>query len=57
LKSNDLLTDDEQKFIYQDISELIKELPWYTKMIGQSTTDLAHKMDIAINGEGFRKKK
>lgn len=56
LESNGLLNDNAKKFIYQDITELVKELPWYTKMIGQSTTDFAHKMDIAIQGEGLKKR-
>lgn len=53
LQSNNLLTDKERQFIYQDITELVKKLPWVTKYIGQKTTDLAHTADILIHGQGF----
>ncbi len=55
LQSNGLNTEKAQHFIYQDITELVKELPWYTKMIGQKTTDLAHTADILIHGQALHK--
>ena len=56
LESNGLLTDQSKAFIYQDIAELVKELPSYTKFIGQTTTDIAHRFDIALHGEGLKNK-
>jgi hypothetical protein len=53
LSSNGLLTEKEQHFILQDLSELSKKLPWYTKAISQHTTDLSHRLDILTNGQGF----
>lgn len=55
LQSNNLLTQQAQTFIYQDITNIVKNLPWYTKLIGQTTTDLAHKADIILHGQGLKK--
>lgn len=55
LQSNGLVTEQAQHFIYQDISNLVQKLPWYTKMIGQKTTDLAHKADILLHGQALHK--
>lgn len=57
LESNGFLTDQSRAFIYQDITELVKKLPWYTKHFGQSVTDTVHRLNIAVEGEGFNKKK
>ena len=57
LNSNGLLTEKEQHFILQDVGELAKKLPWYTKQIAQQTTDLAHQVNILTEGMGFNKKK
>ena len=53
LQSNNLLAEPVQKFILQDMTEIVKKLPWYTKLIGQQTTDLAHRFDIALHGQGL----
>ena len=55
LQSNGLLTEQSQHFIHQDLTELVKKLPWYTKMIGQKTTDLAHVADVLIHGRALNK--
>ena len=55
LQSNGLLTEKDKQFIYQDITELVKELPWYTKAIGQKVTDTAHQFNILAQGEGLKK--
>jgi len=53
LQSNGLLTEPAKHFIYQDITQLVEKMPWYTKMIGQKVTDLAHATDVLIHGQGF----
>lgn len=53
LEANNLLTDKTKKFIYQDMKELVEKLPGYVKKFGQGTTDLAHRFDILIHGQGF----
>lgn len=53
LESNDLLTDKLKAFIYQDLTELVKQLPYVTKYLSQKVTDTAHQLNILMHGEGF----
>ncbi len=56
LHSNGLLTEKAKHFIYQDITQLVENLPWITKQIGQKTTDLAHTMDVLVHGQALKYK-
>ena len=49
LGCNGLLSEQAKQFIYQDISELSKQLPQITKCIGQTLTDTAHRADVLLN--------
>jgi len=53
LECNGLLTEGSKEFIYQDINELIEELPWYTRMIGENVTKIAGIGNVLLHGEGF----
>jgi len=35
-----LLTPKVKEFVYQDISEIVKRLPWYVKWVGKTVTDI-----------------
>ena len=51
--ASDLLNDQSKQFIFQNIDNLVKELPQFTKSIGQTITDTAHKVNILIKGKGI----
>ena len=46
-----LLTPEVKQFVYQDISELVKDLPFYVKLIGKTVTDVDATYR-KIKGEG-----
>jgi hypothetical protein len=54
LQANDLLKPEYKEFIYQDVSDLERELPDMTKSFMNGTTGLASRLDILKNGYGFR---
>ena len=49
LEANDLLTPELKDFIIQDASSV----PAYSKFIMNNVTDLAHRGDILLNGQGL----
>lgn len=55
LDASNLLTIPAKNFIYQDITKLVEDLPSYTKIIGNATTDLAHRADILLRGSAFKR--
>ena len=56
LKANNLLTPEADKFIFQDVTTLSKELPGLSKF-ARFTTDTASKIDTLIKGKGLKKAK
>ena len=40
LSTFQLLTPEVKQFVYQDIGELVKDLPFYVKLIGKTVTDV-----------------
>jgi hypothetical protein len=55
LKSNGLLTEQLQTFIYQDVKTLFNKLK-YLQPVVDTLTDLGTKMDIISKGSGRKKK-
>ncbi|MBS1735274.1 MAG: hypothetical protein JSS98_01560 [Bacteroidetes bacterium] len=55
LHSNGLLDEQSKQFIYQDLTELIQELPAVTKVIGQKVTDTAHALNLLVHGSSLNK--
>jgi hypothetical protein len=54
LKANNLNTDENEKFVYQDLHKLFEKLP-ITKKIMNATTDLGSKINILTQGSGLKK--
>lgn len=55
LESNGLSSNNIKKFIYQDVSEMIEELPGYLKFISKEATDTASLIDRGLQWLGFKK--
>lgn len=54
LKANGLLTPELNKFINQDIEDLFNNyLPKIAEPIVDTATDIASRVDVAVNGAGF----
>ena len=51
LSTFNLLTPEVKQFVYQDITELVKDLPFYVKLVGKTVTD-ADATYRKIKGEG-----
>ena len=51
LQTFGLYDDKEKEFIYQDITEIVKRLPFYTRYVAKAVTD-ADAFKIKINGCG-----
>lgn len=51
LEANDLYDIDLHDFIFQDMTEIIKETPFYLRLIAKETTDLASKLQ-RLRGAG-----
>ena len=56
LKYSDLYTPEAEKFLFQDITELARELNPITKTIMQGTTDLVATVN-KLTGKGVKNKK
>ncbi|MBS1736170.1 MAG: hypothetical protein JSS98_06120 [Bacteroidetes bacterium] len=56
LTANNIIDEQLTKFIYQDLTKLVEELPEFTKNISKDITDTAHRFDILLNGYGLKKK-
>lgn len=52
LEANSMWTDAARTFVYQDISELSRELDSFTKRASRSITDLAARANIIVHGKG-----
>jgi len=51
LTTFNLYSPEVKKFVYQDITELVKDLPFYVKLVGKTVTD-ADATYRKIKGEG-----
>jgi len=52
LKYSGLLTPQSEAFIYQDVKELVKGLPFYTEYLARGLTNLAGQWDRIYFGKG-----
>lgn len=52
LKANGLLTPEADAFIFQDVSEIAKELPAFTKAVARGVTDVAASVS-KLTGQGI----
>lgn len=53
LAANGMWTESARSFVYQDISELSRELDSFTKRAAKGITDLAARANIIVHGKGF----
>ncbi len=51
LRYNGLLTRRAQEFLFQDVSELVEELPGYTAGMAKAITTLGALFDVAVKGK------
>ena len=56
LEGSNLLSPYLKEFIYQDITNIVEDLPEYTKYFGSKITELAHRKNILFEGYGFKQK-
>jgi hypothetical protein len=57
LAASGLLTSEAQTFLFQDIGELVKELPGHTGKIARALTDIGALADVAMHGQGLQRAK
>jgi hypothetical protein len=50
LKANDIFTKEAKEFLFQDISEFVKELPEYVHKFGRKVTDIGARLSELIGG-------
>lgn len=55
LEANNISFPEAKTFILQDMTDFNKSLPSTTKTIAQTTTDLASRIDVLVNGGQFKK--
>lgn len=57
LSGSGLLTTEADKFLFQDIDKLVRQLPGHTGHVARALTDLGAMADVVVSGRGMGGKK